>query len=1493
MEDLFFSKKISLIISFLFFITNISSQTQICEFANQIYDNSDAECVNCMYFNQYFDITSNQCITCPIYTQIFNITMNSCTLCPQPNQYYDAINNECAQYINNNQYYNISTNSSQNCLLQNQIFSINTNSCISCTFANQYFDITSNLCITCPIYTQIFSITTNSCIPCSNESQLMLSQYFNSTSDLCEVCPLTNQIYNSTTQTCQNCSSNQYFNNLTYQCTSCVGMNQLYNITSAQCQNCSLANQGDTFFNVSTNSCQACLSNQYYDINSNLCTFCDDMNIFNSTLLICAPCISGQIFNSYTNSCQLCYFENTTSLCEICDQSCIGCVGPTNMNCLICNTNYYMLNSQCVPINLSVFWNNPSIWPNQRVPSYGDIVYIPLGYDVILNTSTANLSLLIIDGQLTVNASDSLGLIQIIAENIIINQGKLLYYIPSNNNDNQYTRLQIVLIDLGVNYSPISLNLSDSTLNLQKKQMIVLGELNLSGEQRGYSWTKLTAYAEAGSIIIQVDPSINFRINDTIIITSTSLNSYEDEINIIIGSPSPGQFLLDSPLLYDHFGNNTIFETNIGNLDMRAEVGIISHDIQILGDPQTDGEGSIIVTSQQFNNNQYAQQYQQGYYSMLNSLNNQGSESTQNIITNQTLYSNSSNSSNTNVIVGSLNLTNVMINNCGPSSYALGYNQARGAIEFRNQSVNIAESNYIMNSSIINSQSAAVLFNFSTSVYLQNSVFFNNTNNTIRIINSYGLTINSNLIASNNFVNLQSNYIIMSSSVFLDDMTLAQQFFSSITNNIVSGEPNISYLLPAADQSTSPSFVNNIAHSSGIGWIAFQNLTSDMLITNFTAYKTQEGVMSYELLDGLMVQYLILSDNINSLSINMGTYLDSAIINMSNLFIGGSLLSSYANYTLSSSSECSNLSGIRLSVITSNEQPWPMLSQNGPFYRPSSDAIFNQSVIISNVMFGYFNYDPNGICVNNFMFIPNIYATDYTSFHTLSGISLFQANSSYVFNTQTPNMTGLNFFANNSEGFNYSGYYNYILRDISGLTTSAITSTINSCPFVDIIPNNMVMASVITNQNSIEKCSFQNIWNSYGCCGNGYGILMMEDIGQNCYTRSIAPIIVTNITKYSINNNQINGNPLMPFAIHSNNPSGYSTTIGTPRFPTLVISNQLYQLNLSNYDYQSSLQMRFQYQNRFDQPDAVIISIPLYFQLLFSVGFYSNLSYIQPIVRTPSSRNAAYMLKYCGDNYIDQKNILYIELTSDYDCVVMIESVTVLIVNTTFSTSYNLFMLNSNSTVFQNQLSQYLQIDNSQIMIISSQGTTTSSYSTMGSTVFSYYILPNPQLPTKFQEENLIIIANMLFNITINQLLEINGYIANYTSCILQQVNALNSSITMNQLQPLSNLLITPDSSSNTSGNGIPFPNTTQITKSNSLASFILMGVIFILVIIYLTKAWLRKQRKQIEINKYKKEIELGAGNLRINESSPDKKGNKVGGGSNNNVKSASTLRRT
>lgn len=103
------------------------------------------------------------------------------------------------------------------------------------------------------------------------------------------------------------------------------------------------------------------------------------------------------------------------------------------------------------------------------------------------------------------------------------------------------------------------------------------------------SWTQLNATVNAGSNSIVLKDAVNWVAGDSIVIASTDFNPAQAEKRAILSISGGTNITLSSALTYKHYGVTNTYGGLV--MDERAEVGLLTHNIRIIGSNPTNGFG--------------------------------------------------------------------------------------------------------------------------------------------------------------------------------------------------------------------------------------------------------------------------------------------------------------------------------------------------------------------------------------------------------------------------------------------------------------------------------------------------------------------------------------------------------------------------------------------------------------------------------------------------------------------------------------------------------------------------------------------------------------------------------------------------------------------------------------------------------------------------------------------------------------------------------------
>lgn len=215
-------------------------------------------------------------------------------------------------------------------------------------------------------------------------------------------------------------------------------------------------------------------------------------------------------------------------------------------------------------------WSNPATWGGQ-VPGPGQVVTIPKGKTVFLDTATAPLGGLRIEGALVADDVD----VAITSNYVLVAGGRLQIGTAST----PHTRsARITLTGTATSDLP-------GTAGMGQKLLGVMGGvLDLHGVG-GKSWTKLGADVPAGARTITLVEPPGWKAGDRILLATSSRNMNEYDL-AVVASVSGSTVTLRDPLKFRHLGALRTVGTHV--IDMRAEVALLNRNVVVEGDAASE-----------------------------------------------------------------------------------------------------------------------------------------------------------------------------------------------------------------------------------------------------------------------------------------------------------------------------------------------------------------------------------------------------------------------------------------------------------------------------------------------------------------------------------------------------------------------------------------------------------------------------------------------------------------------------------------------------------------------------------------------------------------------------------------------------------------------------------------------------------------------------------------------------------------------------------------
>ena len=219
-------------------------------------------------------------------------------------------------------------------------------------------------------------------------------------------------------------------------------------------------------------------------------------------------------------------------------------------------------------------WSNPATWGG-TVPAAGADVRIPRGKIVLLDRDI-DVSNLAIDGELICAERD----LNVTAKSIMVHG----------------------LLQCGTASRPYRYNLdieligNDPTESIMGMGTKVLGAMSggiisLHGEERT-SWLMLDGTINEGSNQLTVEEPPGWRNGDIIVVSSTDDNMHHAEVRQITNI-NGRSITVNQDFSYRHFGEQQTFanQRRSWTLDTRAEVGLLTRNIRISGDDDSEDDG--------------------------------------------------------------------------------------------------------------------------------------------------------------------------------------------------------------------------------------------------------------------------------------------------------------------------------------------------------------------------------------------------------------------------------------------------------------------------------------------------------------------------------------------------------------------------------------------------------------------------------------------------------------------------------------------------------------------------------------------------------------------------------------------------------------------------------------------------------------------------------------------------------------------------------------
>ncbi|XP_076824499.1 fibrocystin-L-like isoform X2 [Clavelina lepadiformis] len=244
-------------------------------------------------------------------------------------------------------------------------------------------------------------------------------------------------------------------------------------------------------------------------------------------------------------------------------------------------------------------WSSVFTWGGKSLPTDEDFVIIQAGQTVLLDTHTAVLKMLLIDGgELIFDEAEDAN-VSLRAENIlIVNNGRLQV---GTEAEPYKGKAEIVMY--GHLRSPELPIYGAKTLGLRS------GTLDLHGRHILNPWSVLAATADVGATQITLKHTLtNWQVGDEIVIASTGTrHSQRENEKRKITNISGLTITMDSALEYKHLGVTEVLADGT-EVEFRAEVGLLSRNVVFRGTNDVAWNDEIEACEAGFQTGQFATQ---------------------------------------------------------------------------------------------------------------------------------------------------------------------------------------------------------------------------------------------------------------------------------------------------------------------------------------------------------------------------------------------------------------------------------------------------------------------------------------------------------------------------------------------------------------------------------------------------------------------------------------------------------------------------------------------------------------------------------------------------------------------------------------------------------------------------------------------------------------------------------------------------------------------
>jgi hypothetical protein len=227
-----------------------------------------------------------------------------------------------------------------------------------------------------------------------------------------------------------------------------------------------------------------------------------------------------------------------------------------------------------------MMWSEDVTWGGEFAPMYLETVYVPAGLNLLVDVdSTPVLNAVIVEGSIIFAPdADPNHERYFDAHYIFLNGGTM----EVGTEEFPYTS-KVTITMHGTVYSPYLPIYGNKVLAVR------FGVLDMHGIERSPTWTLLETTVMPGENQVTLAEAVDWQPGEEVAIAATGYDGREGEKRTITAvdnsDPSKPVLTFDEPLEHKHFAAIESFGGE--EIDMRAEIGLLTRNVRFRGDPET------------------------------------------------------------------------------------------------------------------------------------------------------------------------------------------------------------------------------------------------------------------------------------------------------------------------------------------------------------------------------------------------------------------------------------------------------------------------------------------------------------------------------------------------------------------------------------------------------------------------------------------------------------------------------------------------------------------------------------------------------------------------------------------------------------------------------------------------------------------------------------------------------------------------------------------